>query len=89
MSKTYLVDGNLDADYVDRFRTKLDSLGNTAGDVVLDLSRVNFIDSCGIGAVVSLHKRLLAKGRKLKVIGLRGQPLQLLINLELLPIFSS
>ena len=56
---------------------------------MLDLSRVTFVDSTGIGALVALHRRLVARGHKLKVFGLRGQPLQLFMNLKLIPLFSA
>jgi len=58
-------------------------------DVVLDFSKVGFIDSSGLGALVFLHKRLVSKGHKLKIVGLKGQPLQLLTNLHLVPIFCN
>jgi anti-anti-sigma factor len=83
----YEVDGNLDAGFVDNFRTEFDALAQAQEDVVLNLSRVSFVDSCGIGALVALHRKLLARGYRLKVLGLRGQPLQLFINLELVPLF--
>jgi len=83
----YDIDGDFDAEYVDRFRTQIRSLAEAQEDVVLNLSRVNFVDSCGIGALVSLHRRLVARGHGLKVVGARGQPLQLLINLHLVPLF--
>jgi anti-anti-sigma factor len=81
------IDGDLDAGYLDEFREHIDSLAEAAEDVVLDLSRVSFVDSYGIGALVILHKRLVARGHRLKVSGLRGQPLQLFMNLKLVPIF--
>ncbi len=87
MPGNYDDDGNLDADYAGRYRAQIDSLAGAERDVVLNLSAVSFVDSCGIGALVALHKRLLAKGHRLKVVGLRGQPLQLFINLQLIPVF--
>ncbi len=81
------IDGDLDAGYLDEFREHIDSLAGAAEDVVLDLSRVGFVDSYGIGALVILHKRLVARGHRLKVSGLRGQPLQLFMNLKLIPVF--
>ncbi len=83
----YDVDADFDAGYIDRLGAQIDSLSGAQEDVVLNFSRVSFVDSCGIGALVSLHKRLLARGHRLKVMGLRGQPLQLLINLQLVPLF--
>lgn len=87
MPGNYDDDGNLDADYAGRYRAQINSLAGAERDVVLNLSAVSFVDSCGIGALVALHKRLLAKGHRLKVVGLRGQPLQLFINLQLIPVF--
>jgi anti-sigma B factor antagonist len=87
MPKKYDVHGDLDANYVEAFRAQIDSLAQSEEDAVLDLSRVSFIDSSGIGALVSLHRKLIAKGHKLKVTGLHGQPLQLFINLQLIPVF--
>ena len=82
------IDGNFDAGYLDQFREQIDSLAEAPEDVMLDLSRVTFVDSTGIGALVTLHKRLVARGHRLKVSGLRGQPLQLFMNLKLIPLFS-
>ncbi len=83
----YDVDGDFDTEYVGLFRAQIESLAEAQEDVVLNLSRVGFVDSCGIGALVSLHKKLVARGLRLKVSGLRGQPLQLFINLQLIPLF--
>jgi anti-anti-sigma factor len=85
----YDIDGDFDAGYLDQFREQVDSLAEAAEDVMLDLSRVTFVDSTGIGALVALHRRLVARGHKLKVFGLRGQPLQLFMNLKLIPLFSA
>ncbi len=43
-------------------------------DVALDVSKVTFIDSSGVGGLVFLYKRLNAKGCKLELSGLAGQP---------------
>ncbi len=83
----YDVDGDFDTEYVGLFRAQIESLAEAQEDVVLNLSRVGFVDSCGIGALVSLHQKLVARGLRLKVSGLRGQPLQLFINLQLIPLF--
>jgi anti-anti-sigma factor len=82
------IDTNFDAGYLQQFGQRIDSLAGAEEDVVLDLSSVTFIDSTGIGALVALHKKLAARGHKLRVSGLRGQPLQLFINLKLIPLFG-
>jgi anti-anti-sigma factor len=86
MVTKYDVCGNLDAEYGGKLRAQIEALADAQEDVELDLSSVCFVDSCGIGAIVSLHRRLLARGRRLKVTGLRGQPLQLFVNLQLIPV---
>lgn len=48
------------------------------GPMVLDLTAVSFIDSAGIGAVVSLMKHLTRDGRTLRVTGANGQPKRML-----------
>jgi anti-sigma B factor antagonist len=83
------IEANLNAEYLDEFREHIERLAAAREDVVLDLSGVNFVDSCGVGALVLLHKRLIANGHRLKVSGLRGQPLQLFMNLKLIPILSA
>lgn len=49
-----------------------------AGDVVVDMSGVTFIDSSGVGAIVFLFKRLGAQERKLTLARAAGQPAELL-----------
>lgn len=87
MPQKYNIDDDLDASYVGRVRPQIERLAEADEDVVLDLSKVQFIDSSGLGILVFLHKRLAAKGHKLKIVGLKGQPLQLFTNLHLVPVF--
>jgi anti-sigma B factor antagonist len=85
----YDVDGDFDTPYLKQFSEQIQSLADATEDVMLDLSRVNFVGSSGIGALVTLHRKLAARGHRLRVSGLRGQPLQLFINLKLVPVFCS
>jgi anti-sigma B factor antagonist len=85
----YDVDGDFDTPYLKQFGEQIQSLAEATEDVLLDLSRVNFVGSSGIGALVTLHRKLAARGHRLRVSGLRGQPLQLFINLKLVPVFCS
>jgi anti-anti-sigma regulatory factor len=50
-------------------------------DVVLDLGGVAVLDGAGVGAIAFLHKRLAARGLRLTVDGISGQPLALLQDL--------
>jgi anti-sigma B factor antagonist len=87
MSQRYNIDEDLDASYVARVRPEIEQLADSGEDVMLDLSKVEFVDSSGLGILVFLHKRLVSNGHKLKILGLKGQPLQLFTNLHLLPVF--
>ena len=81
-----VLDGDLNANFVHDVWSNIDRLSEAKEHVILDLSRVDFVDSHGVGAVVSLIKRLGLKGLQLKVIGLHGQPLRLFLDLHLISI---
>ena len=69
----------LDADTVARLRPELDALAANANDkVVVDLAQVAELDAAGLGAIVFLHKRLLARGRSLVLTSVSGEPAELL-----------
>lgn len=73
--------GELDAVTVPELRSAIDQIVAEAQGteshkrVVVNLSRLHLIDSSGIGAVVSLYKRVRAAGSDVEVTGLHGQPL--------------
>ncbi len=81
-----VLDEELNAAFVDDVWANADRLSEAKEDVVLDLSGVDFMDSHGAGAVASLTRRLGLKGLQLKVVGLHGQPLRLLLDLHLVPV---
>ena len=63
-------DVRIDAAVAVRFKDRMRELTNhPAKRVVLDLSRVEFLDSSGLGAVVGSMKQL-GRGRKLDLAGL-------------------
>jgi len=77
------IDGSLDALAVEILRPNFDALAQNESDVALNLASVQFIDSSGIGAIVFLFKRLRALERNLNLIGVHGQPLELLKHLRI------
>ncbi len=87
MSQQHEIDDDLDAAYVSRVRPHIERLAQADEDIILDFSKVEFVDSSGLGALVFIHKQLVSNGHKLRVVGLRGQPLQLFTNLHLVPLF--
>ncbi len=71
--------GEMDALGCTKIRTELEQITDTKNiNVSLDLSQVNFLDSSGIGAIVFLYKRLKAQGRTLIIVGVQGQPQELM-----------
>ena len=79
------IEGELDAFSAPELRPLLDSLAaERVRKVVVDLTELRLIDSSGVGAIVSLFKRVRANEGELRIRGLRGQPLAIfkLLNLE-------
>ena len=58
-------------------------LTSDASSVTLDWTKLDFIDPSGVGLLVFLYKRLTSQGRKLRVLGVHGQPARLLQQLKL------
>lgn len=78
------IEGELDAVTVPELRAAIDRLADSKPpQVVVDLSFLRVIDSSGVGAIVSLYKRVRATGGDVRVIGLRDQPLAIFQLLRL------
>jgi anti-sigma B factor antagonist len=70
------VRGELDALSCGDLRPVLDAVveqGNHS--VTVDLSELRLIDSSGVGAMVSLYKRVRANGGEVRFVGVTAQPL--------------
>jgi anti-sigma B factor antagonist len=57
-------------------------------DVVVDLSEVDFVDSAGVGVLVSVYKRTRLRGRRAAFVGVRPGVLAVLAILRLDQIFE-
>ncbi len=57
-------------------------------NIILDFSRVKFIDSSGLSVVIGTFKKLKSIRGQLKLCGLNPQPLQLLKVTQLHKIFT-
>jgi anti-sigma B factor antagonist len=55
----------------------LEKIENGLNDVVVDLSKLAYIDSTGLGVIITIHKRLKEKGGKLLITGVQGLPAEL------------
>jgi stage II sporulation protein AA (anti-sigma F factor antagonist) len=62
--------GELDLSVADRFRIQLERHLAAGGvkNLVLDLSRVSFIDSSGLGVILGRYRRLRALGGEVAIV---------------------
>ena len=69
------IKGRMDARFIAEKRNELELLPQEiVSDVLFDLSCTDFIDSSGIGFLVYIFKRLKPQGRRMAILGLNGQP---------------
>ena len=52
--------------------TILNLVENGACNIEVNMSAVGYIDSSGLGALVSVNKNLLRKGGSMKIVGIQG-----------------
>jgi anti-sigma B factor antagonist len=84
------IEGALDAVSTPEIRPMIDALvAEQRPAVTVDLSSLRLIDSSGVGAIVSLYKRMRAQGGQVTVKGLRDQPLAIFRLLRLDRVFTS
>lgn len=82
------IDGTLDALTAPELRPTLDAIvAEGRKTVTVDLSALRLIDSSGVGALVSLLKRVRAGGGEVRISGLRDQPLAIFKLLQLNRVF--
>ena len=85
---TLRIEGSLDAMSTPELRPVIDQLvTDKRSRVSVDLSSLRLIDSSGVGAIVSLYKRIRAQGGEVTVKGLRDQPLAIFRLLRLDRVF--
>jgi anti-sigma B factor antagonist len=74
----------LDAGNTDAFKASISPLLDGNDHVILDLTKLTFIDSSGCGTLLSCYNQVKSKGRMFKVYGVQEQILQVfdLIRLD-------
>lgn len=83
------IGGALDALTVRDIRPVIDAVvADRPRRVTVDIDKLNLIDSSGVGAIVSLFKRVKANGGTVVVVGAREQPLAVLKLLKLDGVFG-
>ncbi|MFO0550470.1 MAG: STAS domain-containing protein [Polyangiaceae bacterium] len=85
---TLTIDGTLDALTAPELRPSLDALVTEGRkSITIDLSNLRLIDSSGVGALVSLLKRVRAYGGEVRIAGLKDQPRAIFRLLQLDRVF--
>ena len=72
------VAGEIDISTVTRLRERLFKLAESGRTLIVDLNRVTFIDSAGLGALVGAARRAAAHGGSLHAVCARPQTRKLL-----------
>jgi anti-sigma B factor antagonist len=72
------VAGEIDISSVARLRERLYELADNGGTLIVDLNRVTFIDSAGLGALVGTARRAAENGGSLYAVCAQPQPRRLL-----------
>ncbi len=86
---TLKISGELDAVTVVDLRPEIERIvAERVDKVIVELSSLRLIDSSGVGAIVSLFKRLRAEGAQFEVAGVQGQPLMIFQVLKLDQVFG-
>ena len=72
------VTGEIDISTVAQLRERLFELADSGGTLIVDLNRVTFIDSAGLGALVGTARRVAEHGGSLHAVCSQPQPRRLL-----------
>ncbi|EPE37411.1 anti-sigma F factor regulatory protein [Candidatus Photodesmus katoptron] len=75
---TLVIIGNLDTNNSRLAQACIDDIltKDTHNEIEVDFSKVKFLDSSGIGALVYLYKRLIERERNMYIKNATGQPLE-------------
>jgi anti-sigma B factor antagonist len=83
------IEGALDALTVRDIRPIIDAVvADRPSRVTVDIEKLSLIDSSGVGAIVSLFKRVKANGGSVVVVNAKEQPLAVLKLLKLDQVFG-
>ncbi len=84
-----IVTGDIEMMSIKDFKTKLLNVGeNVDKDIDIDLSNVDYIDSSGVGVLISLLKRQKTKGKTLNISKVSPKVLNVLKLSSLSDVFN-
>lgn len=82
-------EGDLDINSVKEFQEKaIEAYKDLDKDLILDLEKLDYIDSTGLGAIITIYKEVEAKAKKLKVINAKKNVRKLFFITELDSLFE-
>lgn len=83
------LEGDLDINIVKEFQDKvLNIYKDLDKDLIFDLKKLDYIDSTGLGAIITVFKEVKEKDRKLKVINAKKNIKKLFYITELDSLFE-
>lgn len=83
------VKGDIEMMSIKEFKEKLLAVGEDNDvDIALDLSEVDYIDSSGVGVLISLNKLQKKKGKKLELVKVSPKVLNVLKLSSLAEVFN-
>ena len=83
MGRIVLPQGSMDAERVRTDRRYLDEFARGAGDVIVDFSRVSYLDPSGLGWLAYMRKRVTEQGGRLTIANVHGQPRHVFVDMQL------
>jgi anti-sigma B factor antagonist len=85
----FSLEGNLDIATSPSLRAALlESADHEKHEIIVDLSRLEFLDSTGLGALIGARKRAAEHGNSVRLVVQEGQILRLLRITGLLDVFA-
>ena len=86
---TIYIDGELDIFNAQDVRVRvLDEYEKSKSDIVLDFSHVSFMDSTGLGVLISIQKVLNDDGYKLRIVNVDTKIKKIFVITELEEVFD-
>ena len=87
--ETIYIDGELDIFNAQDVRVRvLDEYEKSKSDIVLDFSHVSFMDSTGLGVLISIQKVLNDDGYKLRIVNVDPKIKKIFVITELEEVFD-
>ena len=85
---TLVVSGRVSSDTAPEFERAFADLPESAGDVVVDFSGLDYISSAGLRVLIGAEKRSIARGGTMRIVGSSETVLEVLEMTGLLDILT-